>query len=122
MVHLLRDTRKVLGFFADMAEGRVFHRASQCLLRRNDVEFAIGNASEGLTEDQALENFQNVVRQVALLEIALDGKPIPPRVGVWLAMPEQAVNAVESNALIGLATSSPRWAAWQDAIRGLILE
>jgi len=123
VVHLLRDTRQLNGFLADLARGRVVEQEGEYRLNRDGGWFRIGPAGEkGLEPEQALDRFEAIVRQVVVFRISLDREKLPEPGEPWNAEPEAAVAEVEAHPLTGAAKASPRWSMWQDVIRGLALE
>jgi len=120
-VHLLRDTQKLRGFIAELADGgSVVARGARFVLRRDGHDYDIGPRNESLT---GLDAFKNVVQQVVSLELSLDGERLPPPVAVNSSQAhDEVLKAVEAHPLAKAAVGSADWQMWRDVIHGLWLE
>ena len=114
----MRDTRRLQGFFGELATAKVSIEGQTILLNRANQMFEVGSTSPARP---GIVIFEDVVRQVVTLGVSLTGEilPLPED---WLSAPEEAVNLVEQNPLVIAATESPEWPMWQDVILGLALD
>ncbi len=118
-VHLLRDGRALLDFFGEIVQGYVEVTGGRYLLKRDGQTYPVGDRSGQLDR---IDDFQAVLRQVASLKVALDGRPLP-RAAAWQpADIDAAIREVEVRPPSADAIGAPEWDMWRDILRGLILD
>jgi len=123
VVHLLSRPERLRSVFAELESGRLALRGGQWCVERAGRWYPVAEHREGLGADEALVQFESMVRRMVSGERSLAGELLPePAAESWAPRTEEAVARIETHPAVVRAARAEGWQAWRDIIESLTLE